>query len=180
MMRTRASTAAISAGMTFVLCAVASFVAPSAAAARPPYVFLEGSHAASFQLPSDEQLVNSWTLFGSDVTVTRYQQVVSGAAVADGQLSVVKRGATTVLVIGRHSGSVTFAARPTITAQQAASIGASATAVAAVRASSDVSGAPNANGLAARQVDLRVDPDSGRPFYMVESYAPGTRVFHEI
>jgi bacillolysin len=176
----RGSRVAISAAITLVLCSVASFVAPTAAAATPSYVFLEGSRAANFQLPADEHLVNSWTLFGSDVTVTRYQQVVSGAAVADGQLSVVKRGDTIVLVVGRHSGSITLTARPTVTASQASAIAVNATAASARARPINQGAAGNAANVVARQARLNVNPDNGRPFYLVESYAPATRMFYEI
>ena len=174
------SRVAISVAITLVLCSVASFVAPTAAAATPSYVFLEGSRAANFQLPADAHLVNTWTLFGSDVTVTRYQQVVSGAAVADGQLSVVRRGDTIVLVIGRHSGAVTLTARPTVTASQASTIAVNATAASARARPSSPGAAVNAGNLVARQARLNVNPENGRPFYLVESYAPATRMFYEI
>src|SRR4051794_34918483 len=178
---------------TLVGAAASSFVAPSPVAAgtppaRLPYVYLEGSEADGFSPPSDEDVLNTWTLFGSDVSVTRYQQYTIGPApdyahipVEDAQLSVVTKAGATVLVLGRYSGSVTLTAQPTVSPKQAATIAANATAAAASSTNSaDPSSVVSAASLVARQVDLRVNPDNGRPFYLVESYAPGTRVFHEI
>src|SRR4051812_6248829 len=125
---------------TLVGAAASSFVAPLVAAAPPPpppYVYLDGSRAADFTVPGDEDLVNTWTLFGSDVTVTRYQQFTIGGTppkhipVEDAQLSVVTKAGITVLVLGRYSGSVALTVQPTVSPKQAATIAANATVAAA-------------------------------------------------
>ena len=127
--------------------------APAAASdARSGSFALSGEEARAFRLPDDVQLVRT-SAYPGGRTMRRYQQVVGGASVFNGQISVLTDAAgTTTAVIGAHYPGL----RP-------------ANSVSLTRS--------DARQIAARQVGargewhtrLRIEPLSGRRFYEVES-----------
>ena len=113
---------------------------------------LSGADAEAFSLPADVRLVRTFSA-GGGRTVNRYQQVVDGASVFNGQISVLTdaSGARAAVVGAYYSG---------------------------LRPSNRVSLSPaDARQVVAREVGaqgswrnvLRIDPATGRLFYQVES-----------
>ena len=119
---------------------------------------LGGDAADAFRLPSDVVRVHRSTAPGGG-TSTRYQQVVDGAAVLNGQITVV-RGAdgSRAAVIGAYY--------PGLTATNSVKV--------AVR--SAVATAARVHGAAgAASTDLRIDPRDGRLFYIVDQIRSAKR-----
>ena len=93
-----------------MLASSVAFAQPSSAtgsgtvAGSGGYGALSGTDAAGFRVPADVRLVRTWKDAKHNLTYRRYQQYVQpqGAPVDGAQLTVVKRGGTTVLVIGGY------------------------------------------------------------------------------
>lgn len=132
----------------------------------PPNGFraLSGAEAASFPLPADVRLVRAIQLSAYGLTLERYQQYVGAAEVLDGQLTLYRNAAGTVVnVIGAHYPSIAPANRVALAPTDAAE-----------RAQRDVGPADS------RVVDLMIDPASRRFFFRVESRSFASRWFHWI
>src|SRR6185436_10266659 len=129
-----------------LLAAVVS-ASPAFAATARRYA-LHGAEAATFQVPSDMQLLKTLPARGPRLSWERYQQHVGTAAVLGGQLTLLRDGtARAVAVIGRRSLGIVPANTVRLTPEQAA-------------------------GLATREIRggtavaaLLIDPRSGRYFY---------------
>ncbi len=133
--------------------------APAADAVSPDGpLALSGAAAADYRLPDDVR--QEWQASYDDgTTQTRYQQVVAGADVLGGQVTVLRdRAGTATSVIGAHFATLT----PTNTVKLSA---------ADVRAiAADLFGPVDS-----RPVELRIDPRDGRLFYTVETLLPRHR-----
>ena len=151
--------------------------ASSVAADTPPsgHILLTGRAAAQFTLPADVRQTSSWhdSRFGLDYA--RYQQFAAPLRtyVEGAQLTIVRRGDEQVLVIGAHHPGLRVDRAPLID-------GAAAIDRAAADALRSEALPRHVAGLVKRQAQLRVDPDTGRLFYLVSSGAPGVNLFHEI
>lgn len=158
--------------------ALAGFVVPSAITATDSagsgHLHLTGDAAAAFVVPRDVSAVASWTDQAHDLEYTRYQQFARpfGVHVDGAQLTVVKRGARQVLVIGSHFAGLRVIALPSINALRAIAI------AAATSERFDVP--PDVAELLTHRTELRFDPVRGRLFQRVESGAPGVALFHEV
>ena len=154
-----------------------TFAAMPVAGASPPsgYRVLTGRHAADFRIPSDVRLTRSWRDQSAGLTFSRYQQYAAplGVYAKGAQLTVASRGARQMLVIGSHYPDLRVAGRAMLSAQQA--IGRAAADRRLVR---DL--LPEQAALLRRRAELRVEPETGRLFYLVESGSPGVHTFHEI
>lgn len=75
---------------------------PSAGAPRSGFRAATGAEARGFALPGDLKLVWRTTDARTGITQTRYQQVVGGAEVYGGQLTLLSRGGQQVAVIGSY------------------------------------------------------------------------------
>jgi len=158
--------------LVLALLGTTGFVAPVGAFEGPSgYLLLTDRAAAEFQLPSDVGPVRSWHDPLSGLTFDRYQQFAAplGVYVDDAQLTVVRRAQTHVLVVGAHYPNLRVSLRPALGAAQAI-----------VRARLDDRLSAPAEERVARRAELRLDPESGRQFYLVESGAPGVHQFHEV
>ena len=161
-----------------VLALVGSLLtAVPAAAAAPPsgHRVLTGRDAANFRIPADVRLITSWRDARRGLTFDRYQQVAApfGAHVKGSQLTVVSHGERQVLVIGAHYPGQRADLLPLL--QPAGAVG---RALADRQLLRDVPDDLVA-GLRHR-TELRIDPASGRLFYLVESGTAGVHVFHEV
>ncbi len=115
-------------------------------------IALSGDEAAAYRLPSD--LREAWVAQYADGTrQTRYQQVVAGADVLNGQVTVFRDASgTATSVIGAHYASLEPATVLRLTRTDARE-----------KATSAI----GARG--ARYVTLKIDPRDGRQFYEVET-----------
>lgn len=113
---------------------------------------LGGEDAAAFRVPADMRELHS-TTFPDGRTQTRYQQVVDGASVFGGQVTVIRRtDGTAESVIGAYFPDLAPANTRTLTKKQARE-------KFAAKAGNDGDFANT----------LRLDPRSGRLFYEVQS-----------
>ena len=119
---------------------------------------LTGAKAGAFQLPADVVKVDAFSNSAGG-TSTRYQQMVDGASVIGGQITVV-RDATgkTTAVVGAHFNNLAATNTAKLTASE-------------VR--QDVKDRLGARG--SWSTDLRLDPRSGRLVYTVDSIRAGSR-----
>lgn len=150
---------------------------PVAAADDAPwgYRVQRGAELRDFRLPLDMRLTGSRTDPRTGLVFERYQQfaVPLGVPVDGAQLAVVRRNGEPVLAIGNHYPGLRAQLRPTVAASAAAAI--------AGRNAGRVAGARlDPATLTTRRTELRLDPDTRRLFHLVESAAPGVRVFTEI
>ena len=157
----RRTLAAVSAvGLAAVIPALgtsADAAAPEAAGAAPSGHAPEGSfalagdRAAEYRLPADVVRISRAT-FADGATSTRYQQMVGGAAVLNGQITVIRdAGGEVRTVIGAHYPDL----RPTSTSRTSQGQ--------AVRVATRLHGSPGSE-----TADLRIDPRNGRLFYSVD------------
>ncbi len=121
---------------------------------------LGGAAAASYAVPPDSERV--WRATYPDGTVqTRYQQVFAGAQVLGGQVTVVEDAAgKAVAVIGAHFASL----QPSNDVQL--------TKADSLRIAADLLGAAGKSSS-----ELRIDPRTGRFFYLVETQRLAERPF---
>jgi Zn-dependent metalloprotease len=127
---------------------------------------LSGPEAAQVGLPSDVTLIHTLELPAYGLTYERYQQVVgnANAAVLGGQLTILRDDSgTAVAVIGAHFPSIQPTNEVNLTSAQARE-----------RAAQDHGSA----GI--RDVRLRLNPNSGRHFYQVETNRGDSRWIHWI
>jgi hypothetical protein len=110
------------------LAVVLALIASSVVVAREPaadtqrgFRVLEGRAAAAFRLPADVRLVGTWHDALHGLTFERYQQYHQpfNAHVQGAQLTIVRRGAGTVLVVGAHYPSLAPGNRLLIDGNQA-------------------------------------------------------------
>ena len=152
---------------TLILAAFAFVLggAPVALAAPPEArISLGGPEAAGFALPEDVELVRRIGL--AELTQERYQQVFgqARAKVLGGQITVYRDGRGEArLVIGSHYDGIVPSNSVQITAAAAREV-----------AAQDV------GRQGTRTVELRIDPQSGRYFYQVETRRFAFRVVHWI
>jgi len=139
------------------------------------YRVQRGAALDGLRLPTDVRLISSRTDRAAGLTFERYQQFAKplGVYVDGAQLSVVRRGDKVELVIGRHYPDLRAVLRPSIAASRAAT-------AAAVNAPTVADTRVRPSDLATRRLEVRINPDSRRMFYLVESVAAGVRVFTEV
>ncbi len=141
-----------------------SVSSPSAGAAKPDAgsppvsgaqaapdgpIALSGDEAAAYRLPADVR--ESWTASYPDGSrQTRYQQVVAGADVLGGQVTVFREAGQVTAVIGAHYASLD----PT-------------NAVRLTRADARDKATRTIGQQGARSVEFKLDPRDGRLFYEV-------------
>ena len=164
-------------GVIAALLGGATSAAPVAAADDAPwgYRVQRGTELRGFRLPADVRLIGSRTDPRTGLVFERYQQfaVPLGVHVDGAQLAVVRRNGEPVLAIGNHYPGLRTQVRPTVAPAAASAIAArNAGRVAGVRL--------DPSELVTRRTQLRLDPETRRLFHIVESAAPGVRVFHEI
>ena len=155
-----------------------SAIATPILAANPEpsgYRVQRGAQLDGFRVPVDVRLVSSRTDRSSGLTFERYQQFAAPLDVqVDGaQLSVVRRGDKVVLVIGKHYPDLRAIVRPSVATLRAA-------AAAAVNAPRVARVNIRPAELTTRRSEMRINPETARIFYLVESVAPGVRVFTEV
>ncbi len=175
MTRFGARVSAVVLGLVMVL--GAAMAAPVLAADDAPsgYRILRGAALEGFRLPADVRLISSRTDRAAGLTFERYQQFAAplGVHVEGAQLSVVRRANKVVLVMGKHFPGLRALVRPTVAAVRA-------TNVAAANAPRIADVHIRAVDLVTRRAQMRINPDTQRVFYLVESAAPGVRVFTEV
>jgi Zn-dependent metalloprotease len=160
------------------IAAPAAFVA--AADDISGYRVLTGRDAAQFTIPGDVRSVITWTDGATGLSFERYQQYAAplGVYVDGAELTIARRDAQTVLVIGKHYPALRVSSVPVVSPSRAMAI-ASGT-VARVAATQDATvGTGSARSLV-QAAQLRVDPDTNRQFYRVQSAAPGILVYHDV
>ena len=154
-------------------------IAGAAVAAGPlqnqGFRVLTGADVAAFALPADVRQVWTWREPGSGLDFTRYQQFAAplNVHVEGAQLTVVRRGEKTMLVIGAHFPGLKVAQAPALSAGAAAGRAATDRALLGPAALAR-------SALLTRRAELRLEPGSGRLFYLVESGAPGIHLIHKI
>jgi Zn-dependent metalloprotease len=149
------------------------------------YRALSGEAAKTFRLPGDVRLVRTWRDGATALTFERYQQFLTGAAgrgagafIDGGQLTVVRRAGSIALVIGAYYPSVATSNRVVLDPAQAVG---RALADRNVMESGAKSAAPAAESPSVQnRSELRLDPATGRFFYLVESGASGLYVVHQV
>lgn len=168
--------------VSVLLCAVvlaSSSVGTQSAAARPAgqsavsgFRTLSGPAARDFRPPSDVKPLASFELKPLGITLTRYQQYVTGhgAAVDGGQLTVLTRARQAVLVVGAHYPNLSPRNRRALDDTQAI-----AHAIAHAPAL-----APHRGRATHQRSALLIDPHTGRLFYRVESAGLDVRRFHDV
>ncbi len=113
---------------------------------------LDGAAAAAYELPDDVERVWS-TTYADGTTQTRYQQVVEGAEVLGGQVTLLEDASgRTTTVIGAHFASLAPANRVTLAPAEA------------VKVATDLLGAQGE-----RTTTLRLDPRDGTLFYEIDT-----------
>jgi Zn-dependent metalloprotease len=134
-------------------------------AAQPTgFRVLSGPAAQSFVLPADVRLTQRLHLDAYGLTYERYQQYAGFAQVVGGQLTLYRDDAGNVVnVVGSHYPGVAPASAPALSHGDAAAV-----------AGRDIGPA------ATRNVDLMIDPTSGRSLFRVESRSFDSRWFHWI
>ena len=153
-----------------VLLPVAMLVTNSGLAQAPGaqnssgFLALSGEEAANFDLPSDLQLVQSFYNVQNGLTYERYQQYFGVAQVLGGQVTLyIDDSGTIATVIGAHYPDIA-------PANFARLSGANARAV----VDRDIGAGGN------RNVDLLINPETGRYFHRIETQRPYSRWFHWI
>ncbi len=132
--------------------AAASPVKAAAAPTTNGSLALDGSAASAYRLPSDVRKVWSAT-YPDGTTQTRYQQVVAGADVFNGQLTVLRaRSGAVTSVIGAHYDGLQPANAAKLSATD-------------VRAKA----AQILGNRGTRSATLHLDPRDGRLFYEVQT-----------
>lgn len=164
------------AALLAVSSAIGAAATPAVAGSLPSGHFtLTGAAAASVTLPSSltDHQIGSWhdSIFNLDYT--RYQQYVGGSLVDGGQVTVVSRNGARLIVAGGYYPNLPTVRAPTISIALALSIAA------------DLRGGlgdlPEAiRELATRRVALRVNHETGRPFYLVSTAAPANNGYQQI
>ena len=119
---------------------------------------LSGDDAAAYRLPADVKAVHTLKLPG-DRTQTRYQQYVDGAAVAGGQVTVIRSASGVAQsVVGAHVDGLAAANRKVLTGAKAREV---------------VRGKIGARGH--WSTEYQIDPRNGRAFFAVESIRGDSR-----
>ena len=169
----RPSLAGLAVALTFTVVPAGLVALPSSAtaphpgvgAAAPPPIgsstegsfTLEGEEAAAYQVPGDVEEV--WrSRFPDGTTQTRYQQVVGGAEVLGGQITVLRDATGITTVIGAHFTGL----RPANALQLASSD--------AMQVAAELLGAQGN-----RTASLHINPRSGSLYYEVETARFATR-----
>ena len=128
------------------------------------FLALSGEEAANFDLPSDMQLIQSSYNVQNGLTYERYQQYFGVAQVLGAQVTLyIDDSGTIATVIGAHYPDIA-------PANFARLSGANARAV----VDRDVGAGGN------RNVDLLINPETGRYFHRIETQRPYSRWFHWI
>lgn len=147
----------------FVLATVAT---TAQAQASRNFHALSGPDAAAFVVPSDAVLINQFDLPAYGLVYERYQQFFgsANAAVLGGQITVLKNAqGVAQYVVGAVYQGITAANRVNLAAAQARQ-----------RSAQDIGPA------GVRLVSLRINPDSGRYFYEVDTQRGDSRWIHWI
>jgi len=153
-----------------------SSAAPVAAAGGPSgYRAISGPAAAGFAIPGDVRLVRTWLDPATGLDFERYQEYAAPLEVfVDGaQLTVVRRGAQPVLVIGNYFPNLRVTRAPALSSAQAISI-------ASADRANGASASPGSSSPLTYRTELRIDPATDRQFYRVAASAPATLVYHDI
>ena len=128
------------------------------------FLALSGEEAANFDLPPDMQLVQSSYNVQNGLTYERYQQYFGVAQVLGAQVTLyIDDSGTIATVIGAHYPDIA-------PANFARLSGANARAV----VDRDIGAGGN------RNVDLLINPETGRYFHRIETQRPYSRWFHWI
>ena len=128
------------------------------------FLALSGEEAANFDLPPDMQLVQSSYNVQNGLTYERYQQYFGVAQVLGAQVTLyIDDSGTIATVIGAHYPDIA-------PANFARLSGANARAI----VDRDVGAGGN------RNVDLLINPETGRYFHRIETQRPYSRWFHWI
>jgi Zn-dependent metalloprotease len=161
------------------LLALSATVAPATAVAAESlpsgHFTWTGSAAVGFALPADVQIVSSWHDAMFNLDYTRYQQYAAptGTYVDGSQLTVVSRAGQQLIVAGAYYPAAHSLRVPALPAAKAIDI--------AADARGGLNELPQASrGLALRRAQLRLDPISGRLFYLVTTAAPGDSRYQKI
>jgi len=125
-------------------------------------------------VPTDVQLVSTWTDPLTGLVWDRYQQYAAplNVFVDGGQMTVIHKGAQVVGVTGAHYVDLKVTTRPTLSPTQAV-------VSAAAQRTDAADGTANAVATT-RAAQLRVDPATGRQFYRVTSAAPGVVTYQDV
>lgn len=128
------------------------------------FTALNGDAARAFVIPGEMQLVRTTRVARHNLTQERYQQYVGSAQVLGGQLTVYRDAAGVItMVIGSHYADLTPTNRVRLSAARARKI------------------AENHVGSEGTwEVDLLINPETGRYFYRVESRRFDARWFYWI
>jgi len=128
------------------------------------FLALSGEEAANFDLPSDMQLIQSSYNVQNGLTYERYQQYFGVAQVLGAQVTLyIDDSGTIATVIGAHYPDIA-------PANFARLSGANARAI----VDRDVGAGGN------RNIDLLINPQTGRYFHRIETQRPYSRWFHWI
>ncbi|MEP7360338.1 MAG: M4 family metallopeptidase [Chloroflexota bacterium] len=126
-------------------------------------------------MPADLRKSGSWHDRQFDLDYVTYQQYAAPLApLVDGaQVTVVSRNGKQLIVGGAYYPGLRSTEPPQLTAAQAVAL--------ASDLRGGLSSLPDAvRGLATRRSGLRLDPESGRLFYLVATAAPGNNGYQEI
>jgi Zn-dependent metalloprotease len=138
--------------------------APVAATSSPSgFRAISGAEAQGFRIPAD--VVRLWSArLPNGLTQTRFQQVVDGAQVLGGQVTVLRDKAGVIkAVIGAHYPGLVATNAKKLTAEQARGV------------------AAGRIGVAGRWTStLKINPANGRLFYAVENRRFDSRMIHWI
>ncbi len=151
--------------------------APVLATASDFHLLLTGAAATAYEPPADLDLVDTWQMTDLGVTIKRYQQRAGNAQVDDAQVSIVSRDGSQVLVDGHYFQDPTATNHVVLTPTQAAAIARDrSVAVPTAATSSPRTSAPGMT----RGTTLRLDGVRRLFYYLVETTAPGVRLFTQI
>jgi bacillolysin len=145
---------------------------------------LSGAAARQFRIPADVRRASTVQLSVLGLTLERYQQHATrfGAAVDGAQLTVVSREGEPVLVVGAHYPGVGASNRLRLDEAHATKLAALDESLEpqeeAELGQALVTRAPGHQSE--QEAELLLDPQNGRLFYRVETYALGLRQFHSI
>ncbi|MEA2677174.1 MAG: hypothetical protein QOJ81_1315 [Chloroflexota bacterium] len=162
-----------------VLLALSATVVPAtsvAAASLPSGHFTwTGSAAASFAVPSDLRLTSSWHSSKLNLDYVRYQQFAApfGTYVDGAQVTVVRRDNEQLIVGGAYYPGLRSVRAPLLSVTEALKI--------AADARGGLIDLPDLiRGLATQRANLRLDPETDRPFFLVATAAPANNRYQQI
>ena len=162
-----------------LLLAVSAAAAPApavAAASLPSGHFTwTGGAAADFALPADLRLFSSWHDSKFNLDYKRYQQYAAprGTYVDGAQVTIVSRAGKQLIVAGAYYAGAHSARSPGLSVSAALAFAASAR--------GGLTSLPDLiRPYATRRTDLRLDPATGRLFYLVATAAPANNGYQEV